>query len=181
MANPEEQQSANGGRIDDVDRADQISDGGDSVNVPADGATETSETASQSVTRRLTEIFVADGDVDLLLQRSDRDGCFLRWLSALDMQVMGACRVDERLKPLLKLNVSAGVAEDGLLAHLSQHFEPSEVGLLARCLCVPLVSIRVGKINKQGTLLSPTAVSTYVNHLLIDTYMLDFLDPFLLI
>ncbi|GFP86306.1 hypothetical protein PHJA_000774400 [Phtheirospermum japonicum] len=158
MANSEEQQSANGGRIDDVDRADQISDGGDSVNVSAEGAAETSETASQSVTRRLTEIFVADGDVDLLLQRSDRDGGFLRWLRALDMQVMGACRADERLKPLLKLNVSAGVAEDGLLAHLSQHFEPSEVGLLARCLCVPLVSIRVGKINKQGTLLSPTSV-----------------------
>lgn len=44
----------------------------------------------------------------------------LRWLQALDMQVMGACRGDERLKPLLKLNVSNGMAEDRLLAHLSQ-------------------------------------------------------------
>lgn len=44
----------------------------------------------------------------------------LQWLLALDLQVMGACRVDERLKPLLKLNVSAGAAEDRLLAHLSQ-------------------------------------------------------------
>ncbi|KAL3650232.1 hypothetical protein CASFOL_006635 [Castilleja foliolosa] len=39
------------------------------------------------------------------------DGGFLPWLRAMDMQVMGACRTDERLKPLLKLNVSAGVAE----------------------------------------------------------------------
>ncbi|KAI3809126.1 hypothetical protein L1987_25095 [Smallanthus sonchifolius] len=70
---------------------------------------------------------------------------------------MGACRADERLKPLLKLNVSSGVAEDRLLSHLSQHFEPSEVGLLARCLCVPLVSVRVGRINKRGTLLIPNS------------------------
>ncbi|KAL6531047.1 hypothetical protein OROHE_014116 [Orobanche hederae] len=158
MANSEEQQSANFGRINDVDRADQILDGVDAVDVSPEGGAETSETASESITRRLTEIFVADSDVDLLLQRSDRDGGFIHWLRALDMQVMGACRADERLKPLLKLHVSAGVAEDGLLAQLSQHFEPSEVGLLARCLCVPLVSIRVGKINKQGTVMSPTPI-----------------------
>ncbi|KAL6580971.1 hypothetical protein OROMI_006894 [Orobanche minor] len=158
MANSEEQQSANFGRINDVDRADQILDGVDAVDVSPEGGAETSETASESISRRLTEIFVADSDVDLLLQRSDRDGGFIHWLRALDMQVMGACRADERLKPLLKLHVSAGVAEDGLLAHLSQHFEPSEVGLLARCLCVPLVSIRVGKINKQGTVMSPTPI-----------------------
>ncbi|MCD7452868.1 hypothetical protein HAX54_018423 [Datura stramonium] len=30
----------------------------------------------------------------------------LQWFLALDLQVMGACRADERLKPLLKLNVS---------------------------------------------------------------------------
>ncbi|KAM3290296.1 hypothetical protein P3S67_018585 [Capsicum chacoense] len=47
----------------------------------------------------------------------------LQWLLALHLQVMGACRVDERLKPLLKLNVSAGAAEDRLLAHLSQVLE----------------------------------------------------------
>ncbi|OIT21427.1 hypothetical protein A4A49_38063 [Nicotiana attenuata] len=80
----------------------------------------------------------------------------VQWLLALDLQVMGACRVDERLKPLLKLDVSTGAAEDRLLAYLSQNFEPSEVGMLARCLCIPLVSIRVGKIKKQGTLLRPT-------------------------
>ncbi|XP_028113508.1 uncharacterized protein LOC114311576 isoform X2 [Camellia sinensis] len=39
-----------------------------------------------------------------------------------------------------------------------KHFEPSEVGMLAKCLCILLVSIRVGKINKQGTLLCPTGI-----------------------
>ncbi|CAL5412344.1 unnamed protein product [Camellia sinensis] len=39
---------------------------------------------------------------------------------------------------------------------IEHHFEPSEVGMLARFLCIPLVSIRVGKINKQGTLLCST-------------------------
>ncbi|GER43299.1 target of rapamycin complex 2 subunit MAPKAP1 [Striga asiatica] len=152
MANSEEQ---SGGQIDNVEPADQRSDGGDA----ADAFPEDSVAASEpSVTRRLTEIFVADGDGDLLLQSTDPEGGFLQWFRALDMQVVGACRTDERLKPLLKLNVSAGVAEDGLLAHLSQHFEPSEVGLLARCLCVPLVSIRVGKIDKQGALMYPTSI-----------------------
>ncbi|KAK6135910.1 hypothetical protein DH2020_030397 [Rehmannia glutinosa] len=89
-------------------------------------------------------------------ERNDREND-VRWIGALDMRVMGACRAGERLKPLLKLNVSTGMAEDRLLTHLSQHFKPSEVGHLAKCLCVPLVSIRVGKINKQGTFLSPTS------------------------
>ncbi|CAN4095787.1 unnamed protein product [Withania somnifera] len=93
----------------------------------------------------------------------------LQWLLALDLQVMGACRVDERLKPLLKLNVSAGAAEDRLLAHLSQNFEPSEVGMLARCLCIPLVSMRVGKIKKQGTLLCPTATRGNLNLAILPT------------
>ncbi|KAL8462935.1 hypothetical protein ACS0TY_033809 [Phlomoides rotata] len=157
MDNSEKQQSANGRWIDDGDRADQSSGGEGSINVSSSGE-ETSASANRSVTRRLTEILVEDRDGDLLLQRNDRDDAVIQWLRALDMQVMGACRADERLKPLLKLNVSNGVAEDGLLAHLSQHFEPSEVGMLARCLCMPLVSIRVGKINKQGSLLSPTSV-----------------------
>ncbi|XP_015076045.1 uncharacterized protein LOC107020274 [Solanum pennellii] len=93
----------------------------------------------------------------------------LQWLLALDLQVMGACRVDERLKPLLKLNVSAGAAEDRLLAHLSQNFEPSEVGMLARCLCIPLVTMRVGKIRKQGTLLCPTTTRGNLNLAILPT------------
>lgn len=55
---------------------------------------------------------------DLLM----RGGGVLQWLQALDLQVMGACRADERLKPLLKFNFSAGVAEDRLLSHLNQVF-----------------------------------------------------------
>ncbi|KAK2983243.1 hypothetical protein RJ640_023363 [Escallonia rubra] len=106
------------------------------------------------LTERLTDILVDDGDGDLLFEREDG---VLQWLQALDMQVMGACRTAERLKPLLKLNQTSGAAEDRLLAHLTQHFEPSEVGLLARCLCIPLVSIRVGKIDKQGSLLCPSS------------------------
>ncbi|KAI3458596.1 hypothetical protein Pfo_015259 [Paulownia fortunei] len=154
MVNSEKRQFANDRQIDGDD---QNSDGEESVDVSLRGVM-TPASANSSITRRLTEIFLEDGDEDLLLQRSDREDDVLQWLRALDMQVMGACRADERLKPLLKFNVSNDVAEDRLLAHLSQHFEPSEVGLLARCLCLPLVSIRVGKINKLGTLLSPTSI-----------------------
>ncbi|XP_057788690.1 uncharacterized protein LOC131005675 isoform X2 [Salvia miltiorrhiza] len=140
-----------------IDAADQNSDIEDSVDASSSGI-ETPATANPSFSRRLTDIFLGDGDEDLLLQRTDIGDGLLQWLGALDMQVMGACRADERLKPLLKLNISGGDAEDRLLAQLCEHFEPSEVGLLARCLCAPLVSIRVGKINKQGTVLCPTSV-----------------------
>ncbi|WRX13079.1 hypothetical protein QQP08_005566 [Theobroma cacao] len=121
------------------------------------------------LTERLTNIFVEENDGDLLLQQSDREDRVLQWLQALDMQVIGACRTDERLKPLLKVNVSNGLAEDRLLAHLSQHFEPSEVGMLARCFCIPLVSIRVGKINKQGTHFCPTAIRGNLSLTLLPT------------
>ncbi|OVA17663.1 hypothetical protein BVC80_1835g33 [Macleaya cordata] len=113
---------------------------------------------------RLSSILRNEGDGDLLLQQSDRENnVFLQWLQALDLQVIGACRTDERLKPLLKLKVSSGVAEDRLVAHLSQHFEVPEVGMLARCLCIPLVSVRVGKVIKQGTHLCPTAARGRLN------------------
>lgn len=72
------------------------------------------------LTDRLMEILVGDGDGDLLLQQIDGEENVLQWLQALDMQVMGACRADERLKPLLKRSASGGVADDTLLAHLSQ-------------------------------------------------------------
>lgn len=103
------------------------------------------------LTERLTEVIVGGGEGDLLVGES-----VLQWIQALDMQVMGACRVDERLKPLLKSGGGGNGADDRLLAHLSQYFEPSEVGLLAMCLCMPLVSMRVGKVLKQGNLLLPT-------------------------
>ncbi|KAJ0705277.1 hypothetical protein HanPI659440_Chr14g0571731 [Helianthus annuus] len=159
MNNHEKQQS-----VDDRDVNDENED---SSSVSC-GEERTDAVSGDSSTRRsgngigladrLTDLFVGDGDSDddLLIHRSAH-GTVMQWLQALDMQVMGACRADERLKPLLKLNVSSGVAEDRLFSHLSQHFEPSEVGLLARCLCVPLVSVRVGKIEKQGSLLVPSS------------------------
>ena len=114
MSNSEKQQSAEEDRrIDDVDRADQVLDVSSSCE-------EASVRSNRSVTRRLTEILVEDRDADLLLQRSGRGEGVMQWLGALDLQVTGACRADERLKPLLKLNASAAMAEDGLLAHLSQ-------------------------------------------------------------
>lgn len=73
-----------------------------------------------SLTERLAGILIDDGDGDLLLQHSNRETRVLQWLQALDLQVMGACRADERLKPLLKMNVSNGFAEDRLLDHLIQ-------------------------------------------------------------
>ncbi|KAK4799877.1 hypothetical protein SAY86_025242 [Trapa natans] len=93
----------------------------------------------------------------------------LECLLALNFEVIGACRADERLKPLLKLNSSSSAAEGGLLSHLSQHFEPTEVGRLARCFCMPLVSIHLGKINKQGNLLCPATTRGNFNLTLLPT------------
>ncbi|CAH1430674.1 unnamed protein product [Lactuca virosa] len=164
MNNSGKQQSFSDREVDDQQQSN------DDLSPVSGGTGEVSPAAASgdSLTRRngnniglaarLTDLFVGDGDrdSDMLMQRNTQEGTVVQWLQALDMQVLGACRADERLKPLLKLNVSS-VAEDRLLSHLSQHFEPSEVGLLARCLCIPLVSIRVGKINKQGTRLIPTS------------------------
>ncbi|KAI4339171.1 hypothetical protein MLD38_024139 [Melastoma candidum] len=70
---------------------------------------------------RLRDAMFGEEGGDLLLQNDDRDGRVVQWLRALHTQVVGACRADERLKPLLKLNsASGGGAEDPLLAHLSQ-------------------------------------------------------------
>lgn len=114
MVNGEKNQSLNDREMDDIEE----SIGGHAVE-----GTETEGGAnrgSSGLAERLTEMLVEDGDGDLLLQRSDREGSVLQWLQALDMQVVGACRADERLKPLLKMNVSTGAAEDCLLAYLSQ-------------------------------------------------------------
>ncbi|KAJ0984079.1 hypothetical protein J5N97_002435 [Dioscorea zingiberensis] len=118
---------------------------------------------SASLAERVRDSLRNDGDADLLLDRGDVENGVLQWLRALDSQVLGACRADERLKPMLKLNVSSGVAEYQLMTQLSQHFEASEIGMLARCLCVPLVSIRVGKIIKQGGRLCPTSIRGHLN------------------
>lgn len=98
---------------------------GDTDRSENDGVESSSAAAGRSdlgLTERLTDILVEDGDGDLLIENNSREGedRVMQWLQALDMQVMGACRADERLKPLLKLNVSNGVAEDRLLSQLSQ-------------------------------------------------------------
>ncbi|KAF5208105.1 flocculation protein [Thalictrum thalictroides] len=100
---------------------------------------------------------------DLLIQQNDREENVLKFLQAVDLQVLGACRADERLIPLLKTNVPNCAAEHRLLSNLIQHFEAQEIGMLARCLCMPLVSIRVGRIIKQGNLLCPTTVRGNLN------------------
>ncbi|ONK62079.1 uncharacterized protein A4U43_C07F140 [Asparagus officinalis] len=41
--------------------------------------------------------------------------------------------------------------------------------MLARCLCVPLVSIRVGKVYKQGNLLCPSSTRGHLNLTLLPT------------
>ncbi|CAH9121415.1 unnamed protein product [Cuscuta epithymum] len=134
-------------------------EGTESVGTPVEsGQSSGASRGRPRLAERLAEILVNDGDGDLLVQPCDQGYSVSQWLQAMDMQVMGACRADERLKPLLKMNVSTGAAEDCLLAYLSQHFEPAEVGKLARCLCIPLVSVRVGKIKKQGKLLCPTSI-----------------------
>lgn len=114
MVNSEKRQCTDDRR---VDNADQDSDGEESIDVSFSG---TATSANSFISRRLTVIFLEGGDEDLLLQRSDKENGVLQWLRALDLQVMGACRADERLKPLLKRNVSSGEAEDRLLAQLGE-------------------------------------------------------------
>ncbi|KAI8006584.1 hypothetical protein LOK49_LG07G00905 [Camellia lanceoleosa] len=182
MANSEKQRSVDDRETDGADWVDRANDDGfdDSSSGEASGSGTCGNSGGSrdgdgsggvgvGLTERLTNILVDEGDGDLLLQQSDTEDRVMQFLQALDLQVMGACRADERLKPLLKLNMSNGASEDRLLAHLSQHFEPSEVGMLARCLCIPLVSIRVGKINKQGTLLCPTGTRGNLNLSLLPT------------
>lgn len=107
--------------FDDSSSMDALSSCGVGSVAGSSGSRESGGSTSEiGLTDRLTDVLVDGGDGDLLLQQNDREDRVLRWLQALDMQVMGACRADERLKPLLKTNASNGVAEDRLLAHLSQ-------------------------------------------------------------
>ncbi|MCO5591815.1 hypothetical protein L7F22_045807 [Adiantum nelumboides] len=115
------------------------------------------------VVRRLTEVLQGSGDESLVLPLAGRDGGMSQWLQALDVHVVGACRADERLQPMLRWNSSCTGADGQLLAHLSQHFKVDELGMLARCLCAPLVSIRVGKVQLQGHFVCPTASRGYLS------------------
>ncbi|KAM0043119.1 hypothetical protein Hdeb2414_s0010g00337541 [Helianthus debilis subsp. tardiflorus] len=159
MNNSGKQQSVSDREVDEHEHEHEQQQSNDDSSPVSTGAGEDAPTNGNDAgfADRLTDLLVGEGDrdSDLLMQRNTQQGTVMRWLLALDVHVMGACRADERLKPLLKVNASSG-AEDRLLSHLSQHFEPSEVGLLARCLCIPLASVRVGKVKKQGTLFTPT-------------------------
>ena len=130
MVNPEKQRSVDDNETERMDRVDLTNDdcfddSESTVGASASGSCANSRDGGRSgdgvgLTGRLADILVEEGDGDLLLQESDRGDRVMQFLQALDLQVMGACRADERLKPLLKLNVSSGAAEDRLLAHLSQ-------------------------------------------------------------
>lgn len=132
MVNSEEQQSVSSRQIGDFeDPVDQFNDDDcpENTSSTADSSCSGLRTSSMrssstsggsGLTERLTDFLVEGGDGDLLLSRNDQEDNLLQWLRALDVHVMGACRADERLKPLLKLNASTGVAEDRLLSHLSQ-------------------------------------------------------------
>lgn len=124
-----------GDKIQQVDRVDQSNGEGfdDSSSVDSVSSCEVGSSSNYAVpgenggsrseiglTDRLADILVAEGGGDLLLQQSNCEDRLLQWLQALDMQTIGACRADERLKPLLKMNASCGVAEDHLLTQLSQ-------------------------------------------------------------
>ncbi|KAG2730446.1 hypothetical protein I3843_01G286900 [Carya illinoinensis] len=184
MSDSTNHDSTRNDKIEDLDRSNRydVEDFDDSSSMDALSSCDVGSVASSSgsresggstgeigLTDRLTDVLVDGGDGDLLLQQNDREDRVLQWLQALDMQVMGACRADERLKPLLKTNASNGVAEDRLLAHLSQNFEPAEVGMLARCFCIPLVSLRVGKISRQGNQLCPTGTRGNLNLAVLPT------------
>uniref|UniRef100_A0A1J3CL00 Flocculation protein FLO11 n=1 Tax=Noccaea caerulescens TaxID=107243 RepID=A0A1J3CL00_NOCCA len=150
-------QPNDGEDVSDSSTIDSRSNAADAGSEREDGGTR--------IENRVSDPLTDEGGRDFLLGE-DR---VLRWLQALDMQVLGACRGDERLKPLLKLNVSNGMAEDRLLAHLSQHFEPAEIGMLARCFCIPLVSVRVGKIKKEGALMRPTTIRGNLSLMVLPT------------
>lgn len=93
-----------------------------------------------SLTLRLRDALQNEGDSDLLLDRGDLENGVLQWLRALDSQVLGACRADERMNPMLKLNVSSGVAEYQLMAHLSQVCNYSSLILVfSLCLFITLL------------------------------------------
>lgn len=127
MENPNEQGSVDDREIDASDVVDEyggedleISLSVESAVIGSGSSSSVSADGEIGLTERLTDILIDNGDGDLLLQRSNRETRVLQWLQALDLQVMGACRADERLKPLLKMDVSNGVAEDRLLDHLIQ-------------------------------------------------------------
>ncbi|XP_072996630.1 uncharacterized protein [Typha latifolia] len=169
MASPRKEGFAKDERPGDSDRPLRSDAGEESTEAKESRSSRPSDAAGSSggggsdFAERLRDALRGESDGDLLLEHTDGENVLMQWLRALDLQVLGACRADERLQPLLKLNVSNGAAEDRLITQLSQHFEVAEIGMLTRCLCIPLVSMRVGKVNKKGNLLCPTSIRGCLN------------------
>ena len=115
MDRKDEQKSTNDNNRDQINtdlNGSSIDDSIDSMNSRRD----LRSGEENGLIERLNDVLVEEGDDDLLFREEN----VLQWLQALDMQVMGACRADERLKPMLKRNGSGGVADDCLLAQLNQ-------------------------------------------------------------
>lgn len=102
---------------------DAIDESRENEGSEASGASEAprrSEGGDGGLAERPRDALRGASDEDLVFERTDGEIGALQWLQALDLQFLGACRADERLKPLLKLNVSSGAKEDRLISQLSQ-------------------------------------------------------------
>jgi hypothetical protein len=107
--------------FDDSSPVESYGGGGSGASSSSPGGEDGGDLRSEvGLTERLTDIIVDESDGDLLIQQTNCEERLLQWLQALDMQVIGACRADERLKPLLKMNTVSGVSEDPLLTQLIQ-------------------------------------------------------------
>ncbi|PKA52007.1 hypothetical protein AXF42_Ash008236 [Apostasia shenzhenica] len=135
--------------------------GSDPIEASDDGRT--SGGIAGGLPARVRDVLRIGAEGDLSRSSADVENEIIQWIRALDLQIIGGCRADERLKPLLKLNVSSGAADDQFMAQLIQHFEASEITVLARCLCLPLVSVRVGKIIKKRNMLCPTSTRGFLS------------------
>lgn len=90
----------------------------------SDESTEINRSAASSregiaggLAERLRDVLRDESSGDLLMDRGEVENGTMQWLRALDLHVLGSCRADERLKPMLKLNTSNGAA---VVAQLSQ-------------------------------------------------------------
>lgn len=84
-------------------------------------ASENTQSASNGVqASQAQETTPSSSQSSLTSLHGHKDEGALQWMQSLEFQAMGACRTDERLKPLLRWNVSCGGAESQILAHLGQ-------------------------------------------------------------
>ncbi|GBG63305.1 hypothetical protein CBR_g37391 [Chara braunii] len=94
-------------------------------------------------------------------------GAVASWVQTFQWQTVGACRMDERLRPLLRWNLSCVGADGQLLADLGQHFRAKEMMMLVRCLLAPLVSLRAGRVSRHGSMLCPASSRGYLSLIML--------------